>query len=55
MQNKGSYKSVFYDRENNSCKIYEARSSECITFPFWDYFKTHVDESKEEYPGIVDD
>ena len=55
VQNKGSYKYIFYDRKNNGCKIYEARPSECITFPFWDYFKIHVDESKEEYPGIVDD
>ena len=55
VQNKGSYESIFYDRENSACKIYKERPSECITFPFWDYFKTHVDESKEEYPGIVDD
>ena len=52
---EGSYECVFYDRESNGCKIYEARPSQCITFPFWDYFKTHIDELKEECPGIIDD
>jgi len=50
-----SYECVFYDRDSNGCKIYEARPSQCITFPFWDYFKTHIDELKEECPGIIDD
>jgi Fe-S-cluster containining protein len=49
-----SYECVFYDRESNGCKIYMARPNQCKTFPFWDYFKTHVDELKEECPGIVD-
>jgi len=49
-----SYECAFYDRESNGCKIYEARPSQCITFPFWEYFKTHIDELKEECPGIVD-
>jgi len=50
-----SYECVFYDRESNGCKIYMARPNQCKTFPFWDYFKTHVDELKEECPGIIDD
>ena len=50
---KGSFECIFYDRESNGCKIYEQRPSQCITFPFWDYFKTHIDELKEECPGIV--
>ena len=49
-----SHECVFYDRETNGCQIYEARPSQCITFPFWDYYKTRVDELKEECPGIVD-
>ncbi len=52
---EGSYECIFYDRESNGCKIYEARPSQCISFPFWDYFKTRVDELKEECPGIIDD
>lgn len=49
-----SYECLFYDSANNGCKIYEARPSQCISFPFWDYYKTKVDELKQECPGIVD-
>ncbi|QSZ42277.1 YkgJ family cysteine cluster protein [Sulfurimonas aquatica] len=54
VQHEGSHECVFYDRNTNGCKIYESRPSQCITFPFWDYYKTRVDELKEECPGIVD-
>ena len=50
-----SYECVFYDKANNGCSIYEARPKQCRTFPFWDYFKTRLDELKEECPGIVDE
>ena len=50
-----SYECVFYDRESNGCTIYEARPLQCKTFPFWDYYKTRVDELKLECPGIIDD
>ena len=50
-----SYECIFYDRETNGCKIYMARPTQCKTFPFWDYFKTRVDELKDECPGIIDD
>ncbi|MDD2906372.1 MAG: YkgJ family cysteine cluster protein [Sulfurimonas sp.] len=49
-----SHECIFYDRVTNGCKIYEARPLQCRTFPFWDYFKTRVDELKLECPGIVD-
>lgn len=49
-----SHECVFYSRESNGCEIYEARPLQCRTFPFWDYFKTRVDELKLECPGIVD-
>ncbi len=49
-----SYECVFYDRATNGCKIYAARPSQCATFPFWDYYKTRVDELKKECPGIID-
>lgn len=57
MENKfgDSYECVFFDRQNNGCKIYEARPTQCRTFPFWDYFKTRVNEVKEECPGIIDE
>lgn len=50
-----SYECVFYDRVSNGCKIYNARPNQCKTFPFWDYYKTRVDELKQECPGIRDD
>lgn len=49
-----SHECIFYDRVTNGCKIYEARPTQCRTFPFWDYFKTRVDELKLECPGISD-
>lgn len=48
-----SYECVFFDRELNGCKIYDARPAQCITFPFWDYYKTRVDELMQECPGII--
>jgi len=49
-----SYECVFYNRESNGCNIYNARPSQCKTFPFWDYYKQRVDELKLECPGIID-
>jgi len=51
---KDSFECVFYDSATNGCKIYEARPSQCATFPFWEYYKTRVDELKLECPGIID-
>ena len=50
-----SHDCIFFDREKNGCKIYEARPLQCRTFPFWDYFKNRVSELKQECPGIVDE
>jgi len=50
-----SFECVFYERESNGCKIYEARPTQCRTFPFWDYYKTRVEELKLECPGIIED
>jgi|FLOH01.1.fsa_nt_gi uncharacterized protein len=52
-QFNGSHECAFYDRESNGCKVYDARPLQCRTFPFWDYFKTRVDELKLECPGIT--
>ena len=53
MQYNDSFECIFYDRESNGCKIYDARPTQCKTFPFWDYYKTRVDELKLECPGIT--
>lgn len=47
-----SYECVFYDRNSNGCNIYNARPNQCKTFPFWDYYKTRVEELKLECSGI---
>ncbi|MDQ7045627.1 MAG: YkgJ family cysteine cluster protein [Sulfurimonas sp.] len=53
-KNGESYECIFYDSKTNGCGIYEARPTQCKTFPFWDYYKTRVDELKLECPGIID-
>lgn len=50
-----SHECIFYDRESNACTIYDVRPLQCKTFPFWDYYKTRVDELKLECPGIIGD
>ncbi len=52
---ENSHDCIFYDRTINGCSIYEARPTQCRTFPFWDYFQQRVDELKQECPGILDD
>ncbi|QFR42988.1 YkgJ family cysteine cluster protein [Sulfurimonas sp. CVO] len=49
-----SYECAFYNREANGCMIYEVRPMQCMTFPFWDYYKNRVDELKLECPGVID-
>jgi len=49
-----SHDCIFFNREIGGCDIYAARPLQCRTFPFWDYFRTRVDELKRECPGIVD-
>lgn len=49
-----SYECIFFDRELNGCKIYDARPNQCKTFPFWDYYKTKIGELKDECPGVID-
>ena len=53
-ENAGSYECIFYDAKNHGCTIYDARPLQCKTFPFWDYYKTRVDELKLECPGILE-
>jgi Fe-S-cluster containining protein len=37
------------------CLIYYVRPSQCRTFPFWEYFKTHKQELFNECPGASSD
>jgi len=49
-----SHDCIFYSREAGGCSVYMARPEQCRTFPFWEYYKTRVDELKMECPGIID-
>lgn len=51
---ENNYACIFFDIEKKQCSIYEARPVQCRTFPFWEYFKTRVNEVKEECPAIKD-
>ncbi|MDB2562679.1 YkgJ family cysteine cluster protein [Sulfurimonas sp.] len=53
-KNGNSYECIFYDTPTNACTIYDARPTQCKTFPFWDHYKTRVEELKLECPGILD-
>lgn len=49
---KDNYSCMFFDLEKKQCSVYEARPRQCKTFPFWDYFKTNIEEVKNECPAI---
>ena len=51
---QNNYACVFFDLEKKQCSVYEARPSQCRTFPFWEYFKNNINEVKKECPAIVD-
>jgi Fe-S-cluster containining protein len=49
----GSHDCIFFDRKINGCSIYPVRPTQCRTFPFWSYFKTHQEELRSECPGVL--
>ncbi len=51
---QNSHACIFFDLEKKQCGVYEARPSQCRTFPFWEYFKNNIEEVKEECPAIVE-
>lgn len=48
-----NYACVFFDETKNGCGIYEVRPEQCRTFPFWPYFKDHLEEVLAECPGVT--
>jgi len=48
-----SFECEFFDMSQKRCTIYDVRPSQCRTFPFWDYFKEHIQEVEKECPGII--
>ncbi|WP_417324270.1 YkgJ family cysteine cluster protein [Halarcobacter sp.] len=49
---ENNYSCIFFDLEKKQCGIYEARPTQCRTFPFWEYFKTNKEEVIKECPAI---
>jgi len=49
---KDNYACVFFDLNKKQCSIYDARPTQCRTFPFWDYFKNNKEEVIKECPAI---
>ena len=47
---KNGFACIFF---NKGCTIYPVRPKQCRTYPFWDYFKTHLDELIKECPGVI--
>ncbi|QKG29423.1 MULTISPECIES: YkgJ family cysteine cluster protein [unclassified Campylobacter] len=48
----GGYACIFFNESEKNCSIYEFRPKQCMSFPFWDYFKNHFDELERECVGI---
>ena len=51
---RDNYACVFFDLTKKQCSVYEARPSQCRTFPFWEYFKQNIEEVKKECPAIIE-
>ena len=49
---KNNYACCFFDLDKKQCTVYDARPSQCRTFPFWDYFKENEEEVYKECPAI---
>ena len=54
-RDKGDQACIFWDPAIKGCKIYEARPTQCRTYPFWKtllYRKNKWEKEKESCPGI---
>jgi len=47
------YACIFFDKATRQCKIYNARPTQCRTFPFWKDFKENINELMQECPGVI--
>ena len=50
---KGDFACIFLDASDGRCTVYEARPTQCRTFPFWDHFRVNPDDIDQECPGIL--
>lgn len=46
------YACTFFDIQNKKCRIYQARPAQCRRFPYWNYFRDHLEALLEECPGV---
>ena len=51
---ENNYACIFFDTNIKKCTIYDVRPTQCRTFPFWEHFKTNIQEVKNECPAILD-
>jgi len=51
--NELGYACIFFDKKTRRCTIYNARPTQCRTFPFWKDFKDNISELLKECPGVV--
>jgi len=51
---ENNYACIFFDTNIKRCTIYDVRPNQCKTFPFWEHFKTNIQEVKNECPAILD-
>ena len=55
LRDGGSRACIFWDTVAKGCKIYEARPTQCRTYPFWKtllYKKTKWQEGTKTCPGV---
>lgn len=55
LREKLNYDCVFLDRDNDRCRIYDVRPSQCSTFPFWEEVlksKLSWDRYSQTCPGM---
>ncbi|WP_299547553.1 YkgJ family cysteine cluster protein [uncultured Helicobacter sp.] len=45
-----TYSCVFF--KDGICQIYPKRPKQCVSFPFWDYYKDHFEELQKECIGV---
>ena len=54
--NANNYACVFFDLVKKQCKIYDARPSQCKSFPFWDYYNktnTKIDKDSDKLKELT--
>ncbi len=49
---ENAYACVFFDRELKKCSVYDARPTQCRTFPFWEDYQLVKDETYHMCPAV---